>query len=69
MRPTVSFSVSTTENGWVVRRIDSHNEGLHGEYSFTSWGDVLKHLDEGLSCITEVRENWEAKYNSDKEAP
>lgn len=66
MRPQVSFSVNTSENGWSVRRIDSHEEGPHGEYVFTNWGDVIAHLHKGLSCVTEVREKWEAKYGKGK---
>ncbi len=56
MKPVVSFSVSTAENGWTVRRIDSHPEGLHGEYVFTEWSEMVGHLTDGLLCIDEIRE-------------
>ena len=73
MKPVVSFSVSTAENGWTVRRIDSHPEGLHGEYVFTEWSEMVGHLTNGLLCIDEVRvtdESWcdlEMRYGVLKE--
>ena len=56
MNPEISFSITTAENGWIVRRIDSHPEGPHGKYVFTSWDQAQSHLLTGLDYISAIRE-------------
>ena len=56
MRPQVAFSITTAENGWIVRRIDSYSEGAHGDYVFNSITRAMVFLTKELEVIAEVRE-------------
>jgi len=59
MRPIVSFSISTAENGWVIRRIDSYSQGAHGDFVFQNIGEACAFLADNLVIIADIRESWE----------
>ena len=62
MKPTVSFSITTAENGWIIRRIDSHPEGAHGDYVFQDIAEACRFLADELDIIQTVRKHWEKNH-------
>lgn len=61
MRPTVGVSITTAENGYVVRRIDSH-DSQSGDHVFNDLEKAFAFIKEELACVAAIRVKWEKRY-------
>ena len=65
MRPTVGVSISTAENGYIVRRIDSH-DSQRGDHVFNDLEQAFAFIKEELARVAEIRIKWEKQYAKTK---